>query len=45
MPNEADMRGIKNEWTKLIPDWDSDEYLFKNEGRKQLNYTDYYYGY
>ncbi len=45
MPNEADMRGIKNEWTKLIPDWDSDEFLFKNEGRKQLNYTDYYYGY
>lgn len=45
MPTESDMKGIKNEWNKLIPEWDSDEVFFKPEGGKQLNYTDYYYGY
>ena len=45
MPTESDMISIKNEWTKLIPDWDSDETFFRPEGEKQLNYTDYYYGY
>lgn len=45
MPTESDMRSIKNEWNKLVPDYDSDEVFFKTEGEKQLNYTDYYYGY
>lgn len=45
MPTESDMRSIKNEWNKLVPEWDSDEVFFKPEGSKQLNYTDYYYGY
>lgn len=45
MPTESDMRSIKNEWNKLVPEWDSDEVLFRSEGEKQLNYTDYYYGY
>lgn len=45
MPNEGEMRSIKNEWTKLIPDWDSDDIFFKSNGSRQLNYNDYYYGY
>lgn len=45
MPTESDMISIKNEWNKLIPEWESDEVLFRPEGQKQLNYTDYYYGY
>ena len=45
MPTESDMRGIKDEWNKLVPDYNSDEVFFKSEGQKQLNYTDYYYGY
>lgn len=45
MPTESDMRSIKNEWNKLVPEWDADEVFFKTEGEKQLNYTDYYYGY
>lgn len=45
MPTETDMRSIKNEWNKLVPEYDSDEVLFKPTGEKQLNYTDYYYGY
>lgn len=45
MPGESEMRGIKNEWNKLIPDWASDDTFFKHEGERQLNYNDYYYGY
>lgn len=45
MPNESEMLTIKNEWTKLIPEWDDDENFFKNTGEKQLNFNDYCYGY
>lgn len=45
MPSEGDMITIKNEWTKLIPDWGSDDELFKSVGERQLNFNDYYYGY
>lgn len=45
MPTETDMINIKNEWNKLVPEWDSDESFFESSGNKQLNYTDYYYGY
>lgn len=45
MPTESDMISIKNEWNKLIPDWDSDDTFFKSIGKRQLNYNDYYYGY
>lgn len=45
MPNESEMLTIKNEWTKLIPEWDDDENFFNNTGKKQLNFNDYCYGY
>lgn len=45
MPNESEMLAIKNEWTKLIPEWDDDENFFNNTGKKQLNFNDYCYGY
>ena len=45
MPNEGEMLSIKNEWTKLIPDYTADENFFKETGEKQLNFNDYYYGY
>ncbi len=45
MPNESEMRTIKNEWTKLIPDWDSDDRFYRSSGQRQLNFNDYYYGY
>ena len=44
MPNEGEMRSIKNEWTKLIPDWDADDSFFYRSGKRQMNYNDYYYG-
>jgi len=45
MPTEMEMKSIKNEWNKLVPDYDSDDVFFKSVGEEQLNYTDYYYGY
>lgn len=45
MPNEDEMKSIKNEWTKLIPDWSADDNFFKETGSRQLNFNDYYYGY
>lgn len=45
MPTAADMESIKNDWHKLIPDWDADETFFKHQGTEQINYNDYYYGY
>ena len=45
MPNEGEMRSIKNEWNKLIPDYDIDDTSFKSLCTKQVNFNDYYYGY
>lgn len=46
MPTEGEMRSIKHEWNKLIPDWDSDDLLYKSNGQRQLTFNDrYYYGY
>lgn len=45
MPTEGDMRSIKNEWNKLVPDYEADSVFFESVGRKQLNYNDYYNGY
>lgn len=44
MPTADDMQNIKNDWNKLIPDWDGDDTFFKNIGKEQLTYNDYYYG-
>lgn len=40
MPNESEMMSIKNEWSKLIPDWDSDMSFFTKNGERELIYTD-----
>lgn len=45
MPNEGQMRSIKNEWNKLVPEWDSDDTMFESVGARQLNFNDYYHGY
>lgn len=45
MPTADDMQNIKNDWTKLIPDWDGDDTFFKNINKEQITYNDYYYGY
>lgn len=45
MPTEGDMISIKNEWNKLIPEYESDETFFMHDGETQLINTDYYYGY
>ena len=45
MPDAGEMRAIKNDWTKLIPDWDSDDTFFTHQGDRQNIINDYYYGY
>lgn len=45
MPDSGEMRAIKNDWTKLVPDWDSDDTFFIHQGDRQNIINDYYYGY
>lgn len=45
MPTQDDMRSIKNDWLKLIPDVNADDYFFGPTGDRELTYNDYYYGY
>lgn len=45
MPTADDMQNIKNDWNKLIPDWDGDDTFFKDINKEQQFYNDYYYGY
>ena len=45
MPTADDMQNIKNDWNKLIPDWDGDDTFFKNIGKEEITYNDYRYGY
>lgn len=45
MPTADDMQNIKNDWHKLIPDWDGDDTFFKHIGKEEITYNDYYHGY
>lgn len=45
MPTQDDMRSIKNDWLKLIPDVDADDFFFGPAGDRETTYNDYYYGY
>ena len=45
MPTADDMRNIKKEWNRLIPEFESDETFFKDLNKQERTYNDYYYGY
>lgn len=45
MPTEGDMMSIKNEWNKLAPDFNQDLHFFKDVGKQERIYNDYYYGF
>lgn len=45
MPTADDMRSIKNEWNRLIPDWEADDSFFKDINKRDHIYNDYYHGY
>ena len=45
MPTPDDIENIKNDWHKLVPEWDSGDTFFKDINKQQDIYTDYYYGY
>ena len=45
MPTVDDMKNIKNDWHKLIPDYEADDTFFKDINKEQITYNDYYHGY
>lgn len=45
MPTADDMKNIKNDWHKLIPDYEADDTFFKDINKEQITYNDYYHGY
>lgn len=45
MPTADNMRSIKNEWNKLVPEWDADDTFFKDINKPQITYNSYYRGY
>ena len=45
MPTADDMRAIKNEWNRLVPEFESDDTFFKDNNKRELIYNDYYNGY
>ena len=45
MPNTGQIQSIKNDWNKLLPQFDSQEDFFSSQGDEQIIYNDYYYGY
>ncbi len=45
MPTADDMQNIKNDWNKLVPDWDGDDTFFKHINKEEITYNDYYHGY
>lgn len=45
MPTAGDMESIKNEWNKLMPEWDNSQTFFTHQGAEQTLLNDYYYGY
>ena len=45
MPTADDMRVIKNEWNRLVPEFESDDTFFRNNNKRELIYNDYYNGY
>ena len=45
MPTADDMQSIKNDWNKLVPDYEADKTFFNGIGDEQLTYNDFYYGY
>lgn len=45
MPTADDMEAIRNDWNKLIPEYDSRLTSFENQGSRETIINDYYYGY
>lgn len=45
MPDAGEMQSIKNDWNKLLPQFDAQDDFFSSQGDEQIIYNDYYYGY
>lgn len=45
MPTQDDMKNIKNEWNRMLLDYNADDSFFKDINKEELIYNDYYHGY
>lgn len=45
MPTADDMRNIKSEWNRLVPNFNSDQTYFEELNKQDIIYNDYYNGY
>lgn len=45
MPTADDMKNIKKDWHRLIPDYEADNTFFKDINKEEITYNDYYHGY
>lgn len=45
MPTADEMRGIQNEWNRLVPEFESGDTFYKDVNKRELIYNDYYNGY
>ena len=44
MPTADDMKNIKRDWHRLIPDYEADDMFFKDLNKEEITYNDYYHG-
>lgn len=45
MPTADEMKGIQNEWNRLVPEFESGDTFYKDINKRELIYNDYYNGY
>ena len=45
MPTADDMKNIKNEWNRLLPEYEASDQFFRGINDQDHIYNDYYYGY
>ena len=45
MPTADDMQNIKNEWNRLLPEYEASDRFFRDINDQDHIYNDYYYGY
>ena len=45
MPTADEMKGIQNEWNRLVPEFESADTFYKDINKRELIYNDYYNGY
>ena len=45
MPTADDMKNIKRDWNRLVPEYEADTRFFRDLNKEEITYNDYYHGY